>query len=131
MSGSGAGASHADIEPASKGATAATGATHVDTVAATGATHAGTGAAPAGAGATPKDTRAFPAGARVSPVNAGNVNNARPGGSTGSLFEVGSGGTVDTLVQALNSVGASPKDVIAVLQALRSAGSLLAEIEIL
>lgn len=131
ISGSGAGASHADIEPASKGATAATGATHVDTVAATGATHAGTGAAPAGAGATPKDTRAFPAGARMSPVNAGNVNNARPGGSTGSLFEVGSGGTVDTLVQALNSVGASPKDVIAVLQALRSAGSLLAEIEIL
>lgn len=39
--------------------------------------------------------------------------------------------TVDDLVSALNSVGATPHDIIAILQALRACGALLAEIEVL
>ena len=34
------------------------------------------------------------------------------------------------LIQALNAIGASPRDIIAILQALRAAGALQAELEI-
>ena len=39
--------------------------------------------------------------------------------------------TVDDLVAALNSIGATPHDIIAILQALKACGALLAEIEVL
>jgi flagellar P-ring protein precursor FlgI len=39
--------------------------------------------------------------------------------------------TVDELVQALNALGASPRDLMAILEALRAAGSLKAELQIL
>ncbi len=39
--------------------------------------------------------------------------------------------TVDDLVAALNSIGATPHDIIAILQALRACGALMAEIEVL
>lgn len=39
--------------------------------------------------------------------------------------------TVDELVRALNALGASPRDLMAVLEALRAAGSLKAELRIL
>jgi flagellar P-ring protein precursor FlgI len=41
------------------------------------------------------------------------------------------GATVDDLVRALTGIGATPRDVIAVLQNLRSAGALDAEIEVI
>jgi flagellar P-ring protein precursor FlgI len=41
------------------------------------------------------------------------------------------GATVDDLVKALMAVGSTPRDVIAVLQNLRSAGALEAEIEVI
>lgn len=49
----------------------------------------------------------------------------------GSVFGVSSEDTVDALVSALNSVGATPRDIVAILQALRACGALLAEIETL
>lgn len=49
----------------------------------------------------------------------------------GTAFSVSSVDTVDALVAALNSVGATPRDIIAILQALRACGALLAEIEVL
>ena len=39
--------------------------------------------------------------------------------------------TVDELVRALDSLGATPRDLIAILQALQAAGALDAEIEVL
>lgn len=42
----------------------------------------------------------------------------------GNLMVLESGGSVQQLVQALNSVGASPRDVIAILQAIEAAGAL-------
>ncbi len=42
-----------------------------------------------------------------------------------------SGATVDDLVKALMAVGSTPRDIIAVLQNLRSAGALEAEIEVI
>ncbi|AEE15305.1 Flagellar P-ring protein [Thermodesulfobium narugense DSM 14796] len=46
--------------------------------------------------------------------------------SAGSLVLVN--GTVDDLVKALNSIGATPRDIIAILQALKEAGSLEADL---
>jgi flagellar P-ring protein precursor FlgI len=41
------------------------------------------------------------------------------------------GATVDDLVRGLTAIGATPRDVIAVLQNLRSSGALDAEIEVI
>jgi flagellar P-ring protein precursor FlgI len=41
------------------------------------------------------------------------------------------GSTVEDLVQSLNAIGATPRDVIAILQALKSAGALGAELEVI
>jgi flagellar P-ring protein precursor FlgI len=41
------------------------------------------------------------------------------------------GATVDDLIRALNALGVTPRDTIAILEALKAAGSLQAELEIL
>lgn len=41
------------------------------------------------------------------------------------------GATVEELVRALNAIGSTPRDVIAILQSLRSAGALEADMEVL
>ena len=47
------------------------------------------------------------------------------------LITLGEGTTLDAVVHALNALGASPRDVIAIMQALKAAGALRAEIVIL
>lgn len=42
-----------------------------------------------------------------------------------------SGATVEELVAALNAIGAGPRDIISVLQAIKAAGALYAELEVL
>lgn len=63
-------------------------------------------------------------------AGAGAVSGAA-GPGTGTMFDVSSVDTVDALVAALNAVGATPQDIIAILQALKACGALLAEIEVL
>lgn len=41
------------------------------------------------------------------------------------------GATIEELVRALAAIGSTPRDVIAILQSLRSAGALEAEIEVI
>lgn len=41
------------------------------------------------------------------------------------------GATVEDLVRALNAVGSTPRDIIAILQSLRAAGALDAEVEVM
>ncbi len=48
-----------------------------------------------------------------------------------SRIELKSGATVDDLVRSLQMIGASARDVISILQAMKSAGALEAEIEVL
>lgn len=48
-----------------------------------------------------------------------------------SAVKVPQAGTVDELVAALNAIGAPPRDLIAILQALKAAGALDADIEVL
>lgn len=51
-------------------------------------------------------------------------------GSGRSLAMLGGGASLQSLVSGLNSLGVSPRDLITILQALRSAGALQAEIEV-
>ena len=48
-----------------------------------------------------------------------------------SLIELEANSNLSELVSALNVIGVSPMDLIAILQALASAGSLQAEIEVI
>jgi flagellar P-ring protein precursor FlgI len=41
------------------------------------------------------------------------------------------GATVEELVRALTAIGSTPRDIIAILQALRASGSLEAELEVI
>jgi len=50
---------------------------------------------------------------------------------TSRLARVGPSARLADLVRALNAIRATPKDLIAILQALKKAGSLKAELEII
>ncbi len=41
------------------------------------------------------------------------------------------GATIEELVRALNAIGSTPRDIVAILQALRNAGALEAELEVM
>ena len=47
------------------------------------------------------------------------------------LLTLGEGTDLDAVVRALNALGATPRDVIAILQALKAAGSLRAELVVI
>jgi len=49
----------------------------------------------------------------------------------GSLSVVGGGVTIGQVIQGLNSIGATPRDLINILQAIKAAGALQAEIELI
>lgn len=51
-------------------------------------------------------------------------------GSGASLAMLGGGASLSSLVSGLNALGVSPRDLITILQALRTAGALQAEIEV-
>ncbi len=50
---------------------------------------------------------------------------------TAKLVTMTEGTTLDAVASALNALGASPRDIIAIMQALKAAGALRAEIVIL
>jgi flagellar P-ring protein precursor FlgI len=47
------------------------------------------------------------------------------------MIEVQGETTVNDLVEALNAVGASPKDLIAIFQAINAAGALHGELKVM
>jgi flagellar P-ring protein FlgI len=85
-----------------------------------------------------------PSGRGGGPVSVDGVVVA-PGGSTvvapdsdvrvkeeaNQLMVVNGGNTIDELVRALNAIGVTPRDLITVLQAMKAAGVLEAELEII
>ncbi|MDZ4200607.1 MAG: flagellar basal body P-ring protein FlgI [Gallionella sp.] len=50
---------------------------------------------------------------------------------SGGLVELPRGVTLGEVVKALNSIGATPQDLLAILQAMKSSGALRAELEII
>ena len=49
----------------------------------------------------------------------------------GALMQLPAGAKLADVVRALNTLGASPQDLLAILQALKSAGALNAELEVI
>jgi len=49
----------------------------------------------------------------------------------GSLVQLAPGAKLADVVKALNSLGATPQDLLAILQAMKSAGALMAELEVI
>ncbi|HMN76529.1 MAG TPA: flagellar basal body P-ring protein FlgI [Burkholderiaceae bacterium] len=49
----------------------------------------------------------------------------------GSVIEMAAGAKLTDVVKALNSLGATPQDLLAILQAMKTAGALNAEIEVI
>lgn len=49
----------------------------------------------------------------------------------GALMNIKGGASLADIVKALNSLGANPQDLIAILQAMKSAGALRAELEVI
>jgi len=49
----------------------------------------------------------------------------------GSLIQLPAGAKLSEVVKALNSLGATPQDLLAILQAMKSAGALNAELEVI
>jgi flagellar P-ring protein precursor FlgI len=64
------------------------------------------------------------------PNQSGN-RNSRQNPKTASMIEVQGETTVNDLVEALNAVGASPKDLIAIFQAINAAGALHGELKVM
>jgi flagellar P-ring protein precursor FlgI len=50
---------------------------------------------------------------------------------TARLVSLPQGATLQSVTEALNALGASPRDIIAIVQALKAAGALKADIVIL
>ena len=49
----------------------------------------------------------------------------------GALVQLPAGAKLADVVRALNSLGATPQDLLAILQAMKSAGALNAELEVI
>jgi flagellar P-ring protein precursor FlgI len=49
----------------------------------------------------------------------------------GALVQMPAGARLSDVVKALNALGATPQDLLAILQAMKSAGALKAEIEVI
>jgi flagellar P-ring protein precursor FlgI len=49
----------------------------------------------------------------------------------GSLVQMAAGAKLTDVVKALNALGATPQDLLAILQAMKSAGALNAELEVI
>jgi len=49
----------------------------------------------------------------------------------GSVMNVKAGASLADVVKALNSLGANPMDLLAILQAMKAAGALRAELEVI
>jgi flagellar P-ring protein precursor FlgI len=49
----------------------------------------------------------------------------------GQLVQLNKGAKLADVVKALNSIGATPQDLLSILQAMKAAGALKAELEII
>lgn len=71
--------------------------------------------------------------AEIGAAQANDATKANPENKTGkgSLLHLKRGVALGDVVSALNSIGATPQDMLAILQAMKSAGALRAELEII
>jgi flagellar P-ring protein precursor FlgI len=70
---------------------------------------------------------AFSAGQTVSTAHSQISITKEPG----KVLQLNNGASLSEVVKALNAIGATPQDLLAILQAMKAAGSLHAELEII
>ena len=68
---------------------------------------------------------------RFRPITQRNERALIDTGPAGQMVRVDEGATLDQVVRAINLLGATPQDLMAILQAMKSAGALRAELEII
>jgi flagellar P-ring protein precursor FlgI len=72
---------------------------------------------------------------QVDPAAGGQMAAAPQAGVTvgrgGSLMEVSAGANLSEVIKAINALGADPQDLLSILQAMKAAGALRAELEII
>jgi flagellar P-ring protein precursor FlgI len=68
---------------------------------------------------------------RGRPMNQRNDQVSIEQGPAGQMIQVGEGASLEQVVRALNMLGATPQDLMSILQAMKSAGALLAELEVI
>jgi flagellar P-ring protein precursor FlgI len=56
---------------------------------------------------------------------------ATPGQSGGALMAVRAGASLSDVIKAINALGANPQDLLSILQAMKAAGALRADLEII
>ncbi|TCV94140.1 flagellar P-ring protein precursor FlgI [Luteibacter rhizovicinus] len=71
---------------------------------------------------------AFSRGGQTAIVPSSNVSVSEDGGH---MFKFGPGASLDAIVRAVNQVGASPSDLVSILQALKESGALHAELVVI
>lgn len=76
-------------------------------------------------------TQAGVLGAEVETSSTSTSTKARVSRPSGDFKQLGQTASLSELVSALNSIGAAPKDLIIILQAIKQAGALSAEIEVI
>jgi flagellar P-ring protein precursor FlgI len=68
---------------------------------------------------------------RSRPVNQRNDRVSIEPGPAGQMIQVDEGASLEQVVRAINMLGATPQDLMSILQAMKSAGALRAELEVI
>ena len=76
-------------------------------------------------------TQPLPFSRGVTAVTTADTATISDDGKENSLISVPSGASLDQVVKALNMLGATPQDLISILQSMRAAGALRAELEVI
>jgi len=68
---------------------------------------------------------------RTRPMNQRNDRVSIDQGPAGQMIQVDEGASLEQVVRAINMLGATPQDLMSILQAMKSAGALRAELEVI
>ena len=68
---------------------------------------------------------------RSRPMNQRNDRVSIEPGPSGQMIQVDEGASLEQVVRAINMLGATPQDLMSILQAMKSAGALRAELEVI
>ena len=72
-----------------------------------------------------------PSFSRIRPMNQRNDRVSIEPGPAGQMIQVDEGASLEQVVRAINMLGATPQDLMSILQAMKSAGALRAELEVI
>jgi flagellar P-ring protein precursor FlgI len=72
-----------------------------------------------------------PSFSRSRPMNQRNDRVSIEPGPSGQMIQVDEGASLEQVVRAINMLGATPQDLMSILQAMKSAGALRAELEVI